>query len=341
MNRFPSTHSNPTSLGHLRSLGGLRVAALTLVVAASTGLAGCRDIEAIEAPPPESSLSAREKARVALGQRLFFDARLSADGTVACASCHVPTEGGDDGRAVSSGIAEQKGRRNAPTVLNVAFKEHLFWDGRAGTLELQSLMPLRAADEMGADDATLLALLEGDDDYRRAFADAFDEGEASMKNIAVAIAAYERRLVAPSRVDAFLAGDEGALDAREQRGMSYFRSNCAFCHDGPGIGGRRFEKLGDETPWPVERTRDLGRYEITGDESDKLVFAVPQLRHVADTAPYFHDGSVETLEEAVELMARHQLGEELTDDEIADIVAFLKALSGTPDAALLVDPTAR
>jgi cytochrome c peroxidase len=117
--------------------------------------------------------------------------------------------------------------------------------------------------------------------------------------------------------------------------MDFFRGNCAFCHDGPGVGGRRFEKLGDQVPWPAERSTDLGRFEITGDEDDKLVFAVPQLRNVARTAPYFHDGSVETLEEAVELMGRHQLGLELTRQEIDDVVAFLEALSADPEPAFL------
>jgi cytochrome c peroxidase len=128
---------------------------------------------------------------------------------------------------------------------------------------------------------------------------------------------------------------------RETRGLDFFRGNCAFCHDGTGFGGRRFEKLGDEVAWPTARSQDAGLFDLTGDDDDRLVFVVPQLRNVARTAPYFHDGSVETLEEAVVLMGRHQLGEELEPDVVSDVVAFLGALDGTPDPALVDDPFAR
>lgn len=284
------------------------------------------------------TLSDSDRARVELGQRLFFDPLLSADQTISCASCHIPASGGSDQRALPVGVGGQTGRRNAPSVLNVAFKQHLFWDGRADTLEQQSLMPLRASNEMGAEDSDVLDYLKGDADYVAAFAAAFPDQDISMTQVASAFAAYERQLVTPSRVDAFLKGDEQALDEQEQRGMSFFRGNCAFCHDGPGVGGQRFEKLGDELDWPADRSADLGRFEVTGEEGDKLVFAVPQLRNVARTAPYFHDGSVATLEEAVRLMGRHQLGEELTDAQIADIVAFLEALSADPDPRLTTWP---
>lgn len=312
----------------------------TLSAVALLALSGCRDIEAIDAPPALEDLSSRDRARVELGQRLFFDARLSADGTVSCASCHAPKRAGADARAVSIGVGEQRGRRNAPSVFNIAFKEHLFWDGRAETLEEQALVPLRAEAEMGAKDEDVLATLASDARYVEAIAVAFPGEPLRIEHVGRAIAAYERQLSAPSRVDAYLSGDAGALDASETRGAEFFRGNCAFCHDGPGVGGQRFEKLGDDTPWPEDRSDDLGRYEVTGDESDKLVFAVPQLRNVARTAPYFHDGSVETLEEAVRLMAKHQLGEELEDDVVADVVAFLSALSADPDPRLSAPPDA-
>lgn len=303
---------------------------------------GCRDIEAIEAAPALETLAPSDRAQVELGQRLFFDPLLSADQTVSCASCHIPATGGSDQRTVSVGVEGQLGRRNAPSVLNVAFKEHLFWDGRADTLEEQSLIPLRAENEMGAKDEDVLDYLRGDADYVAAFAAAFPNAEISMSEVASAFAAYERQLVTPSRVDTFLAGDETVLNEQEQRGMDFFRGNCAFCHNGPGVGGQRFEKLGDQVAWPSDRSQDLGRFEITGDESDKLVFAVPQLRNVGRTAPYFHDGSVETLDEAVRLMGKHQLGQELTDAEVADLVAFLQALSADPDPRLTSsgDPSA-
>ncbi|MBK6683744.1 MAG: c-type cytochrome [Deltaproteobacteria bacterium] len=298
----------------------------------------CRDLQPIEAPTAVEAMAAPDRAKVELGQRLFFDRQLSADGSTACATCHVPVEGGDDDRAVSLGVGGQAGKRNSPTVLNAGFKAHLFWDGRATTLEEQALMPLRAKDEMGADDAAVLAYLGRDASYPGEFQAAFGDAAISMERLASAVATYQRQLVTPSRVDAFLLGDEGALNAQEQRGLSFFRGNCTFCHDGPGVGGQRLEKLGFATEWPAERTHDLGLEERTQDEGDRLVFAVPQLRNVARTAPYFHDGSVATLEEAIQLMGRHQLGEELTEDQIADLVAMLEALSADPEPRLLQDP---
>lgn len=298
---------------------------------------GCRDIEAIERVSIEE-LDATERARVELGQRLFFDPALSADGTVSCASCHLPNDGGDDGRGRSVGVAGQEGRRNAPTVLNVGFKQHLFWDGRAETLEQQALMPLFADDEMAADPSVVEAYLTDDPLYPGMFEAAFPGLSPSVDLVAVAIASYERVLVTPSRVDAYLLGDETALSETEVRGMDYFRGNCAFCHDGPGVGGQRFARLGEERPFPKDRQTDLGLFELTGDEGDKMTFVIPQLRNVGRTAPYFHDGSVETLEEAVELMARHQLGEELDDATIADVAAFLRALDGDVDPVLARDP---
>lgn len=306
-----------------------------LVLAVALGAVACRDIDAIEAATPLDDLSRVDRARVDLGKRLFGDRALSADGTVSCASCHAVAEGGADVTPVSMGVASQLGTRNAPTVLNAGLKQHLFWDGRADTLEEQALGPLRAEQEMGAKDEDVLAYLRGDPSYAAAFATAFPDAPVDMSAVAAALATYQRQLVTPSRVDAFLLGDEAALDATEQRGMAFFRSNCAFCHDGPGVGGQRFEKLGDEEPWPEDRSQDLGRFEVTHDDGDRLVFAVPQLRNVGRTAPYFHDGSVETLEEAVRLMGKHQLGEELTPDVVADVAAFLRALDGEPDNRLV------
>lgn len=320
----------------------MKRAALGLSLVTSLAALGCRDIEAIEAPPALEVLAPVDRARVELGQKLFFDPLLSADKTVSCASCHIPEAGGSDQRTVSVGVDGRLGRRNAPSVLNVAFKQHLFWDGRADTLEEQSLIPLRAENEMAAKDEDVLDYLRHDEAYSAAFAAAFPGATITMSEVASAFAAYERQLVTPSRVDAFLAGDELALSAQEQRGMDFFRANCAFCHDGPGVGGQRFEKLGDEVDWPAERSKDLGRFEVTGEEGDKLVFAVPQLRNVGRTPPYFHDGSVATLDEAVRLMGKHQLGQELTDSEVADIVSFLEALSADPDPRLTssADPSA-
>jgi cytochrome c peroxidase len=303
-------------------------------------MSGCRAIEAIE-PLDLSSLADRERAQVELGQALFFDPQLSSDGLVSCASCHLPEQGGDDDKPVAVGVLGQLGPRNSPTVINVGFKELLFWDGRASTLEEQALMPLFADNEMAADEQTVLAYLGADERYQALFTAAFKDDAVSLERVAQAIASYERALVAPSRVDSFLLGDESALNASEQRGLDFFQGNCAFCHDGPGVGGRRFEVLGDQEPWPQDKRHDRGLFELTGDPDDEMVFVVPQLRNVSRTAPYFHDGSVETLAEAVELMGRHQLGEELTQGEIDDLVAFLEALEGEVEPALLAPPSER
>lgn len=304
---------------------------LTLVIPSALA---CRGMEPIDPPP---ALDAVGQARVALGRALFVDPDLSADGTVPCSSCHRPEHGGAEPLAVSEGIGGARGRRNAPSVFNASLKFAQFWDGRVETLDAQALGPLYAADEMGLDAETLVARLSGSATYPAAFARAFpnDPDPIRPDNVAAAIAAYERRLAWPGRVDRFLQGDESALSSQERAGYDYFAGNCAFCHDGPGVGGQRIEKLGDQVPWPEDRAADRGRAEVTNEPGDDLRFVVPSLRHVGQTAPYFHDGSVETLEEAVRLMAKHQLDETLTEQQVTDLVAFLRAIDGEiPEAEL-------
>jgi len=310
--------------------------ALPLVVLAA---AGCRSIEPLPEPGPDPH-PALTAARVTLGQRLFFDPALSADGTVSCASCHAPAHAGADPRPTSTGVGGAAGRRNAPSVFSAALKTRQFWDGRAATLEEQALGPLMSPDEMGMTPEAVLAVLR-EPRYADAFAAAFpDAPEASLDGAARAIATYERALPTPTPVDAFLRGDSDALDATERAGYALFTEHCDFCHDGAGVGGQRFERLGQERPWPAERSDDLGRMEVTGRGDDRLVFMVPSLRHVGRTAPYFHDGSVETLEEAVRLMGTYQVGVEFTDPQVEQLVAFLRALDADPDQALLVAPPA-
>ncbi|MEQ9501743.1 MAG: cytochrome c peroxidase [Deltaproteobacteria bacterium] len=294
----------------------------------------CRGIEPIEAPGPLDDVGA---ARVALGHRLFFDPVLSADDATPCAACHRPEAGGAEPRPVSEGVRGALGRRNAPSVLNASLKFAQFWDGREDELDAQALGPLYAEDEMGLDAERLVARLTS---YRAEFARAFPSDAAPLtpKNVALALAAYERRLAWPGRIDRYLGGDEAALTAAERAGYDYFASNCAFCHDGPGIGGQRIERLGDRVPWPESRAQDRGRREVTNDEDDDLKFVVPSLRNVGRTAPYFHDGSVETLDEAVRLMAKHQLDTEMTDREVEEVVAFLEALNGEAPAELVEAP---
>ena len=307
--------------------------ALLLVV-----VTGCRAIEPIDSAPALSSLPSSERERVTLGQRLFYETRLSQDGQTACASCHTTAHAGADEHARSLGVQQQPTARNAPTVYNTSVHEAWFWDGRANSLEDQVRGPLLSKVEMGGDEAAIVALLRADASYQQAFERAF--GTASdpitIDNLTRAVAAYERQLLAPSRVDRELRG-EHVLGASEERGMRAFQA-CTRCHDGPGVGGARLAKLGAEEPWPEARSSDLGRETVTGDPDDRLVFAVPSLRNVGRTAPYFHDGSVETLEEAVRLMGWHQLGQRLSPSDVADLVAFLRAFDASPRADLIQAP---
>ena len=297
-------------------------AAIVLVL-----LCGCRGIAPLPVPGSQAALDPLE---VALGERLFFDPALSADGTVACASCHDVAGGGAESRATSVGVGGAEGRRNAPSVLSAALKVRLFWDGRAESLEEQALGPLMNPAEMAMTVARVEAVLR--DRYSTDFRALGSEPELAAATRA--IATYERALPPRTPVDAFLEGDAGALNQAERAGYTLFTTHCESCHDGAGIGGQRFEVLGDRRPWPAERSEDLGRMEVTGDPADRLVFLVPSLRHVGRTAPYFHDGSVATLEEAIELMGTYQLGVDLPPGEVADLAAFLRALDADPDPSL-------
>lgn len=271
-----------------------------------------------------------------LGRMLFQEQRLSASHALSCASCHPLERFGADGLARSAGHGGQPTRRNSPTVLNAAGQFAQFWDGREKDVEAQALGPLLSPVEMASDEARVLDTLRSMPGYVEAFRAAFPgEAEAvTLSQVARALGAFERTLATPSRFDAFLRGDATALSAEEQRGYERFQDlGCVNCHDGALVGGGDFRKLGDEKPWP--HTSDLGRYEVTGDRDDRLVFKVPSLRNVGETAPYFHDGSVETLEEAVRLMGHHQLGETLSDADIRAVAAFLRSLTGEVPASAL------
>ncbi len=278
-------------------------------------------------------------AKIALGRALYFDKRLSKADDVACASCHVLTEGGDDGKPTSSGHEGQVGGRNAPTVLNAGLHLAQFWDGRAADLEAQAKGPVLNPIEMAMpDEAAVVAKLQGIEGYGPLFAAAFPDAEDAVTydHMAMAIGAFERRLMTPGPLDAFLNGDDAALSDAEQAGLAVFLDvGCASCHSGPAIGGGSYQKLGLVKPY---ETADLGRFDVTGDEAHKHVFKVPSLRNIALTDPYFHDGSVATLADAIRLMATHQLGKELADAEVASIEAFLKALDGTLDEAYVTPP---
>lgn len=268
--------------------------------------------------------------KIALGRMLFYETRLSKGRDVSCNSCHSLQNYGVDGKPVSNGHQNQQGNRNSPTVYNAAGQLAQFWDGRAATVEDQAKGPVLNPVEMAmASDAEVVATLRSIPGYREAFRAAFP-GEAepvTFDNMARAIGAFERKLVTPSRWDRFLAGVPDALTREEMAGHHEFmRAGCATCHNGAYVGGRMFQKLGAEKPWPV--TTDPGRVAVTRSEADRMVFKVPTLRNVEKTGPYFHDGKVATLEEAIRLMGQYQLNTKLEDQQVARIAAWLKTLTG-------------
>lgn len=272
-----------------------------------------------------------DPARVALGRQLFHDPRLSSDDSISCATCHPLERGGADGLPVSSGVGGAQGNINAPSVLTAAHNFRQFWDGRAATLEEQAGGPITSTIEMASTWDQVLAKLRADGDLARHFARAYPGG-LTPDTIRHALAEFERSLPAPSRFDRWLLGDEGALEKNELAGYRLFKKHgCSGCHQGRNVGGNLFQRFGVMTSHFAGKTRDkadLGRFNVTGRDEDRHVFKVPSLRNVARTAPYFHDASAARLEDAVRLMGRHQLGMELPDGDVVQIVAFLRTLDG-------------
>ncbi len=289
-----------------------------------------RNNEPIKPIPLEVNLDSR---KVALGKALFHEPKLSHDNTVACASCHDLSKGGTDNRMVSIGINGIRGEINSPTVFNSGANFKQFWDGRAATLEEQTDGPIHDPKEMGSSWAEVISKLGESASYKAQFKQIYPDG-IQAKNIRDAIAQFERSLITPnSRFDKFLRGDDSALSAEEQEGYRKFKSyGCTNCHQGVNIGGNLFEAMGAMAGYFEDRggttKADLGRYNVTGDEEDRHVFKVPTLRNIALTAPYLHDGSANTLDEVVVLMARFQLGQHIPATDVENIVKFLKTLTG-------------
>jgi cytochrome c peroxidase len=268
--------------------------------------------------------------KVSLGRMLYYETRLSKNQDLSCNSCHMLDKFGVDGTKVSKGHKGQLGGRNSPTVYNAGGFVAQFWDGRAGTLEDQAKGPILNPVEMAMkDEASVVAVLESIPGYEDAFEKAFpdDKEPISYDNLAKAIGAFERQLVTPSRFDKYMGGDKTALTDQERAGLTKFVQNgCTTCHSGSALGGSTFQKLGLIKAYPNQK--DLGRYDVTKKDEDKMVFRVPTLRNVAETGPWFHDGAFDRLETAVQAMAYHQLGKELPEADVTDIVAFLKSLTG-------------
>ncbi len=294
-----------------------------------------------KAPEPVDNPTTAEK--VELGRMLYFDPRFSETGTVSCNSCHNLMLGGDDNRDFSMGVHGKTGGRSAPTVWNSAFASSQFWDGRAPSLEDQAKGPVVNPVEMGMSDLEkAMNRVRAIPGYKPYFERAFG-GKDSMtvENAAKAVAAFERTMITPnSPYDRFVKGDKKALTAQQQRGMQAFAdTGCTSCHSGAAFNGpsmpagtgffMKFPTFADSDY--VKKfgfIKDKGRFEVTGKEADMHLFKVPTLRNVALTAPYFHNGSVATLDEAIRVMAKVQLNVDLDDAKVADIEAFLNALTG-------------
>jgi len=280
-------------------------------------------------------------AKIELGKSLFFDPRLSHNGTISCNSCHNVMAGGDDSRATSVGINGQKGGRNSPTVWNSAFLPVQFWDGRAESLEAQAKGPITNPIEMGMKNHDVaIERLNKIPGYVDMFKKAFpkEKSPLNIENTAKAIATYERTLITPnSRFDKYMKGNKKALTAQEIKGMKLVEEiGCTACHYGPNFTGSlteaNYQKFPQNPDKDIEKkynfTKDLGRFEITKNDEDKNFYRVQTWRNVALTAPYFHNGAVKTLDEAVRVMAKLQLDMDLNDTQVQDIVAFLNSLTG-------------
>ncbi len=284
-----------------------------------------------------------DAVKAELGLLLYNDKRLSGDNTLSCASCHNLATGGVDRRKVSVGIDGQLGGINAPTVYNAVFNIRQFWDGRAKDLQEQAGGPPLNPIEMGSkswDDIT--SKLNEDKEFRKAFKVVYPQGFTG-ETITDAIAEFEKTLITPnSAFDKYLKGDESAISDDAKEGYRLFKENsCATCHVGQAMGGQSFEYMGVVLDYFADRggvvtEADNGLYNVTKKESDRHKFKVPLLRNIALTAPYFHDGSAGTLEEAVMVMMKYQLGKDIVkDEEINKIVSFLKTLNGEYDGQVL------
>lgn len=295
---------------------------------------------AIAAFQPLTPPKAVDLNKTRIGKVLFSDPRLSRDGSVSCASCHDLYNGGDDGRVTAIGIGGAVGPINTPTVLNSALNFSQFWDGRAESLADQVAGPIHNVVEMGSSWDAVVAELREDEDLVALFGRVYAE-RITAENIADSIAAYESMLITTgSPFDRYLEGDDNAISEKAKRGLyTFINLGCVSCHQGRNIGGNMYQEFGVMGNYFEDRGNvteaDYGRFNVTGRESDRFLFKVPSLRNVAETGPYFHDGSAETLEVAVSTMVRYQLGRNIPEQDISDIVKFLETLSGSVDESLL------
>jgi len=301
------------------------------ILAASLMLAGASVAWATADEPikPITAAKPANPALVELGKKLYFDPRLSKSGFISCNSCHNLSMGGTDNLKTSIGHNWNEGPINAPTVLNSSLNLAQFWDGRAKDLQAQAGGPIANPGEMASNHALAVEVLQSIPGYVAEFKKAFGSDKVTIEEVTKAIAAFEDTLVTPnSRFDRWLKGDKKALTKDELAGYQLFKgSGCTGCHNGPAVGGNSFQKMGVVAEYKASSPAE-GRVGVTKDEADRMKFKVPTLRNVEMTYPYFHDGAANTLKEAVDTMGRIQLGKKFTDGENAQIVAFLKTLTG-------------
>ena len=292
--------------------------------------------KALKAEPvqPLPLTVAIDPKKVALGDQLFHDTSLSGDNTLSCASCHGLTKGGTDQAKVATGIRGQQGPINTPTVYNASYNLAQFWDGRAKDLQTQAAGPVANPGEMGAQWDDVVKTLKQVPAYQSAFAELYPEQGLTKDTVTDAIAGFEQSLVtANSRFDQYLRGNDQSLNANEKAGYALFKDNCASCHSGPTLGSLSYEKMGAKRDYFHRRggsitEADLGRYNVTHDDNDRHVFKVPTLRNIELTFPYFHDGSVSELADAVRIMGKVQRNKDFKPEEVDNLVAFLKTLTG-------------
>jgi cytochrome c peroxidase len=306
----------------------LKAIGLAVALAIATTSAWAATVRDEPIKPIEPYVSANPEL-VELGKKLFFEPRLSMSGIISCNTCHNLSRGGTDNLKTSIGHKWAAGPVNAPTVLNSSLALAQFWDGRAADLQEQAAGPIQADIEMGMPHGLALQVLQSIPGYVEEFEAVFGSGEITLDMVTAAIAEFEETLVTPnSRFDQWLMGNDDALTEDEVAGYQLFKaSGCTVCHNGPAAGGTSFQRMGVMEPYqstsPVE-----GRAAVTGVDADRFSFKVPTLRNVEYTYPYFHDGEARTLEEATDIMGRLQLGRVYEEQEIDQIVAFLKTLTG-------------
>ena len=310
--------------------------AVALAVAGGAWAATVRD----EPIKPIEAAKVSDAGKVELGKTLWFEPRLSMSGIISCNTCHNLSMGGTDNLKTSIGHGWKAGPVNSPTVFNSSLAIAQFWDGRAADLKEQAGGPIQADVEMNMPHTLAVGILQSIPGYVDEFKRVYGKDKIDIDMITDSIAEFEKTLVTPNaRFDKWLAGDDKALTEKELAGYTLFKeSGCVACHNGPAAGGTSFQRMGVVEPYKTSSPAE-GRSAVTGVDADRFNFKVPTLRNVELTYPYFHDGQAATLEEAVDIMGRLQLGRTYSADEIGSIVAFLKTLTGElPQIAMPILP---